>query len=90
MLLIVAHKTIGSAYNLKDSFSGDAKGLQRLFPRLILPNHVLEKNRFRMIELQSCYVTVHVTGTSALDIANGTLKTAVCINQSSAESALNC
>ncbi len=30
------------------------------------------------LELQSCYVTVHVTGTSALDIANArTLKTAV-------------
>ncbi len=46
-----------------------------------LPNHVLEKNRFRMrLELQSCYVKVHVTGTSALDIANAnakTLKTAV-------------
>ncbi len=44
-----------------------------------LLNHVLEKNRFRMrLELQSCYVTVHVTGTSALDIANArTLKTAV-------------
>ena len=35
-----------------------------------LPNHVLEKNRFRMrLELQSCYVTVHVTGTSALGTA---------------------
>ncbi len=30
------------------------------------------------LESQSCYVTVHVTGTSALDIANArTLKTAV-------------
>ncbi len=51
--------------------------MQRLFPKVEF-GCIGKKSVWNEVEIQSCYVMVHMTSTSALDIANArTMKTAV-------------